>query len=443
MASNGDDSYNRNLWRFKGNGATSDAAAVTLRKLAFGMFKNCSLNSGKTVLCPTPGDPNASPSFRTCPEAEEAVAAAARSRMANSYAPSPGIFKARRAVADYLNRELPAKLKAEDVYVTGGCNQAIEIVIDSLSGNPAANILLPRPGYPHYDARAVFSGLEIRKYDLLPTRNWEIDLDGLEAAADENTVAMVLINPNNPCGNVYSYDHLTKVAELARKLGIMVISDEVYDRVVYGDKPFIPMGTFASIAPVITLGSISKGWVVPGWRIGWIAMNDPNGIFRYTGVVQAIEDCLDLTPQPSLILQEALPDILEKTPKEFFAKKLKAMRRNVELSCERLMDIPCLFCPKKPESCSYLWVMLDTSMLNNIKNDFDFCSKLVTEESLVLIPGVALGAKNWVRISIGAEESVLDEIFDRLKSFYIRHAISKEAIKFDGDTINLMVVSVI
>ncbi|KFK32606.1 hypothetical protein AALP_AA6G265900 [Arabis alpina] len=445
MASYGDNNCagNGSVWRFKGNVATSDAAAVTLRKLAFGMFKNCSLNSGKPVLFPTPGEPSASPDFKTCPEAEEAVAAAARSGMANSYASSHGSFKARRAVADDLNGELPAKLRAEDVYITSGCNHAIEVVIDSLAGNPAANILLPRPGYPHYDARAVYSGFEIRKYDLLPKSDWEIDLDGLEAASDENTVAMVLINPNNPCGNVYTYDHLNKVAELAKKLGIMVISDEVYDHLVYGDMPFVPMGKFASIVPVITLGSISKGWVAPGWRIGWIAMNDPNGILRSTGVVQAIEDFLELTPQPSLILQEALPDILEKTPKEFFAKKIRAMRRSVELSCERLKDIPCLYCPKKPESCSYLWLKLDTSMLDNIKNDFDFCTKLVSEESLVLIPGVALGAENWVRISIGTGESVVEEIFNRLKSFYGRHAISKKDIKVNGDVINQNVVSVV
>ncbi|ESQ46510.1 hypothetical protein EUTSA_v10000548mg [Eutrema salsugineum] len=413
MARNGNDNCNVNgsVWGFKGNIATSDAAAVALRKLVFKMFKNCNLNSRKSILAPSPGDPSASLSFRTCTQAEEAVAAAARSGMANSYAPSPGILKARRAVADYLNGELPAKakLRAEDVYITGGCNQAIEIVIDSIAGNPSANIMLPRPGYPHYDARAVYSRLEIRKYDLLPERDWEIDLDALEAAADENTVAMVLINPNNPCGNVYTYDHLNKVAEMARKLGIMVISDEAYNRVVFGDRPFIPMGMFASIAPVITLGSISKGWVVPGWR-----------------VIQAIEDCLDLTPQPSLILQEALPDILEKTPKEFFDQKIKAMRVSAELSYERLSDTPCLFCPKKPESCSYLWVKLDTSMLIDIKNDFDFCMKLVSEECVLLIPGVALGADNWVRISIGTDALVLEEIFDRLKRFYNRHAISKE-----------------
>lgn len=109
MASNGDDNCNGNgsVWRFKGNGATSDAAAVTLRKLAFGMFKNGGLNSGKTVLFPGPGEPSASPSFQTCPEAVEAVAAAARSGMANSYAPSPGIFKARR-----YDMKIPKKKKS-------------------------------------------------------------------------------------------------------------------------------------------------------------------------------------------------------------------------------------------------------------------------------------------------------------------------------------------
>lgn len=92
MASNGDDSSNANdsAWQFKGNGATTDAAGVTLRKLVFGMFKNCNFNNGKTIL------PSTTHSFKTCPEAEEAVAAAVRSGLANSYAPSAGVFNARR-----------------------------------------------------------------------------------------------------------------------------------------------------------------------------------------------------------------------------------------------------------------------------------------------------------------------------------------------------------
>ena len=71
---------------------------------------------------------------------------------------------------------------------------------------------------------------------------------------------------------------------MAKKLGIMVISDEVYKHTIYGENPFVPMGIFASIVPVVTLGSVSKGWLVPGWRIGWMAMHDPNNVFKTTGV---------------------------------------------------------------------------------------------------------------------------------------------------------------
>lgn len=74
------------------------------------------------------------------------------------------------------------------------------------------------------------------------------------------------------------------MAETAKKLGIMVITDEVYCQTIFGDNPFVPMGEFSSIAPVITLGGISKGWVVPGWRIGWTVLNDPKGILKSTGV---------------------------------------------------------------------------------------------------------------------------------------------------------------
>jgi tyrosine aminotransferase len=77
---------------------------------------------------------------------------------------------------------------------------------------PGANVLLPRPGYPMYESRAALCGLEFRHFDLLPEKQWEVDLDGVEALADENTVAMVIVNPNNPCGSVYSYDHLAKVS---------------------------------------------------------------------------------------------------------------------------------------------------------------------------------------------------------------------------------------
>lgn len=117
------------------------------------------------------------------------------------------------AVAAYLSRELPYELSTGDVVLTAGCNHAIEIMMAVLA-SPGANVLLPRPGYPMYESRAALCGLEFRRFDLLPENEWEVDLDGVEALADENTVAMVIVNPNNPCGCVYSYDHLAKVPSI-------------------------------------------------------------------------------------------------------------------------------------------------------------------------------------------------------------------------------------
>lgn len=115
-----------------------------------------------------------------------------------------------RAIAGYLNRDLPCKLSPDDVHLTAGCKQAIQVILTVLA-RPGANILLPKPGFPLYEANARHTHLEIRHFDLLPEKGWEVDLDGLEALADENTVAMVIVNPGNPCGNVFTYQHLQKV----------------------------------------------------------------------------------------------------------------------------------------------------------------------------------------------------------------------------------------
>jgi aspartate/methionine/tyrosine aminotransferase len=115
------------------------------------------------------------------------------------------------AVAAYLSQYLPYELSAGDILLTAGCNHAIEITMAVLA-TPGANVLLPRPGYPLYEARAALGGLEIRHYNLLPEKEWEVDIEGVETLADDNTVAIVMVNPNNPCGAVYSYEHLAKVS---------------------------------------------------------------------------------------------------------------------------------------------------------------------------------------------------------------------------------------
>ncbi|KAH8502288.1 hypothetical protein H0E87_013836 [Populus deltoides] len=367
------------------------------------------------------GDPSGFKCFRTTNIAEDAIVGAVRSAKFNSYAPTGGILSARRAIAEYLSNDLPYQLSPEDVYVTLGCKHAMEMIVKVLA-RPEANILLPRPGFRIYETYANSHHLELRHFDLLPQKGWEVDLDAVEAIADENTIAMVIINPGNPCGSVYSYEHLSKIAETARKLGILVVADEVYGHIVFGSKPFVPMGVFGSTVPVITLGSISKRWMVPGWRLGWLVTSDPTGLLQICGIADSIKSALNPAPFSPTFIQAAVPEILEKTTEEFFSKTINILRAASAFCYDKLKEIPCITCPQRAEGAMFVLVKLNLSLLEDIEDDMEFCLKLAKEESLVILPGVTVGLKNWLRITFSVEQSYLEDGLGRLRSFCGRHA---------------------
>ncbi|RVW46778.1 Tyrosine aminotransferase [Vitis vinifera] len=445
-------------WGFQGNQELNMAAAVTIRGVLGKVMSNLSEEDNRPVIPLGHGDPSAFPCFRTTPVAEDAIADAVRSAKFNSYAPTVGLLPARsmlsqlahsplnlwpyselgrtipgchalsfvtdlilQAVAEYLSRDLPYQLSPDDIYLTIGCTQAIEIMIQVLA-RPGANILLPRPGFPYYEARAAADNLEVRHFDLLPEQGWEVDLEAVKALADENTVAMVIVNPGNPSGSVFTYEHLKKVAETARNLGIMVISDEVYGHLAFGSKPFVPMGVFGSIVPIVTVGSISKRWVVPGWRLGWLVTNDLNGILHKSGVVESIISCLNISSDPATFIQGAIPEILEKTKEDFFSNTISILRECADIIHDRIKGIPCITCPQKPEGSMFVMVKLNLSLLEDIDDDVEFCMKLSKEESVIVLPGVSVGMKNWLRVTFAIDPPSLKDGLGRIKVFYQRHA---------------------
>ncbi|KAK3118984.1 hypothetical protein QOZ80_9BG0711890 [Eleusine coracana subsp. coracana] len=408
-------------WNFTPNDTLLGLTALSVRSVLSRVKARMVEDGARPVVPMGHGDPSAFPCFRTAPEAVDAAAEALQSAKYNSYSSCVGLEPARRSIADYLSRDLPNKLSPDDVYLTSGCTQAIEIICSALA-RPGANILLPRPGYLFYEARAIFNGMEARYFDLLPEKDWEVDIAGVQALADKNTIAMVIVNPGNPCGNVYTYEHLAKVAETARKLGIFVITDEVYAHQTFGEKKFVPMGVFGSVAPVLTLGAISKRWVVPGWRLGWIVTNDPNGVFQRTKLVDSIKSYLDISSDPATFIQGAIPQLLENTKQEFFDNTINILRKTADICWEKLKDIKCITCPSKPEGSLFVMVKLDLSCLQNIKDDMDFCCRLAKEELVVVLPGCAVGYKNWLRITFAIAPSSLEDGLDRLKSFCLRYS---------------------
>ncbi|KAK8455512.1 hypothetical protein SEVIR_4G127400v4 [Setaria viridis] len=408
-------------WRFASpNPAVAAAGERSVRRYLLDLHGCLDERGPRPVIPLSVGDPSSCPSFRTAPEAVEAVATALRSGEFDGYPSRDTNLAARRAVAEYLSCDLPYKLSPDDVLLTSGCTQAIETVM-SVFGQPGVNILLPRPGYPKHEAHAVFHKMEVRHYDLVPERGWEVDLEAVEALADENTVAIVIINPNNPCGSVYTYEHLSKIADTANKLGMLVIADEVYGHLVYGSTPFVPMGVFGETVPLLTLGAISKRWAVPGWRFGWIAICDQKCILKETKVFHSLRSFRMLTGDPATFVLGAIPHIMKNTNDEFFSKIIKLLKETAEICYSEIKEINCITCPHKPEGSFFMMVKLDISQLSDISDDIDFCRKLAKEESVMVLPGTALGMENWLRITFASEPPKLKQGLERVKSFCQRH----------------------
>jgi tyrosine aminotransferase len=138
---------------------------------------------------------------------------------------------------------------------------------------PGQTLLLPRPGFPLYETLACAKGIKIQFYDLLPDRAWEVDLAHLESLVNEvgpNAVGAVLLNnPSNPCGNVFSREHLTDIAALCRRHTLPVIADEIYaDMAFPGKAEFHAFADVSDDVPFIAVGGIAKQYMVPGWRCG-------------------------------------------------------------------------------------------------------------------------------------------------------------------------------
>lgn len=201
-----------------------------------------------------------------------------------------------------------------------------------------------------------------------------------------------------------------------------MIADEVYGHIAFGSNPYVPMGEFGSIVPVLSLGSISKRWIVPGWRFGWIATCDPNGILKKYGIVESIKSYFNISSNPATFVQAAIPQIFEKTKEDFFSKTINIMREAADICYEKTKEIPCVTCPHKPDGSMFAMVKLNLSLLEDISDDMDFCLKLAREESVTILPGVAVGLKNWLRITFSIEPQSLEQGLDRMKAFCQRHS---------------------
>jgi alanine-synthesizing transaminase len=226
--------------------------------------------SGRKVRYLNIGDPILF-GFRTPPHMVDAVARAMRDGF-NGYAPSVGILAAREAVsAECTGRGMA--MSPDRVVITSGTSEGIELALTALAG-PGDDVLIPVPTYPLYTAVLAKIGARAVFYRTDPARGWQPDLDHLTSLITPATRAVVVIDPNNPTGATYSREARQALVDLADTRNIPLLADEVYADLAF-DGPVPALAALNPDAPVITFSSLSKAYLAPGWRMGWLAVAMP------------------------------------------------------------------------------------------------------------------------------------------------------------------------
>ena len=211
--------------------------------------------------------------FSTPPHLIEAVTKALRDGQ-NQYVASAGLKAAREAVAANMK---PA-VRPEDVFITAGVSEALDLALTALL-EQGDEVLLPSPGYPLYNAIAARLQATVVPYFLDESKGWALDADEIAARVTPRTKAIVICNPNNPTGAVATKEQLLRVLEVARRHNLVVLSDEIYDRLLFTGE-HVPTATLCDDVPLITLNGLSKAYLCPGWRVGLLGLQMTMALVR-------------------------------------------------------------------------------------------------------------------------------------------------------------------
>merc|ERR1719339_202878 len=331
-------------------------------------------NPEKKMISLALGDPTVYKNLNPAPEVVEAVRDSLIGGLRNGYGPSTGFVDARQAVADYVS--VPgAKVTADDVILCSGCSCALDIAISTLA-DAGQNILVPRPGFPLYTTLSAGLGIETREYNLLPNQDWEVDLDHMESLIDENTAAIIVNSPSNPCGSVFSIAHLKQILAIAEDYKVPIIADEIYDNFVFPGQTYVPIASLTTTVPVLSCGGLTKRFLVPGWRMGWIVIYDRGHVFDHE-VRKGLLCMSQRIIGSNTLVQGALPTILANTPKSFFDDTINVIQNNAKLAFTKLRGIPGLM-PVMPQGAMYMMVRIDRTRFPGFKSDLQFVERLVT-----------------------------------------------------------------
>ncbi|HVO36713.1 MAG TPA: aminotransferase class I/II-fold pyridoxal phosphate-dependent enzyme [Candidatus Acidoferrum sp.] len=299
---------------------------------------------------------------------------------ANAYSPSEGLPELRQAISQKEKRVNDIAVDPENIVVTQGISEGIEMVMAALI-NAGDEILLPGPTYPPYLSYAKFFGGKPITYETVEENGWQPNIDDLKKKISKKTCAIAIINPNNPTGALYDEKLVKKIVDLAGEHDLPILSDEIYDRITFGKK-LTSTAHLAKDVPIVGLNGFSKVYLMTGWRLGYVYFHDQSG--QLQDFKEGVEKEARIRLCANTPVQKAGVAALN-GPQDHIKETVRKLQERRDYAWKRLNEIEGISCAK-PEAAFYVFPKIH-EVGSKWKTDMDFALDLLKESGVLFVHG--------------------------------------------------------
>ena len=326
-----------------------------------------------------------------------------------------GIEESKNAIKDYhLSRGIKGVCE-DDIFIANGVSEAAYMIITAITGN-GDEVLVPTPCYSLWTNFTYLAGGNVKFYKCDESNDWQPDIDSIKRSITSKTKAIVLINPNNPTGALYSKEILLEIIEIARKNNLIIISDEIYDRLVLDGKQHIPTGALCDDVTVVTMNGLSKSHCICGLRCGWLCISGKEKEKRI--LKEALIKIASVRLCSNALMQLIIPDALRDCAyTENMINENGRLTKQRNAVMEELSKIDGISFVKNT-AAFYLFPKLDIKKYG-FESDREFARELLDNKKILIIPGSGFNCvdKKHFRIVMLPEEDTLRKAINDIGDF--------------------------
>jgi alanine-synthesizing transaminase len=340
-------------------------------------------------------------------------------RNAQGYCESKGLFAARKAIMQECQQLNIPNIDINDIFLGNGVSELIMMSMQALLNN-GDEMLVPSPDYPLWTAAVNLAGGKAVHYTCDEQADWFPDIDDIKSKITDKTRGIVVINPNNPTGSVYSQDLLEQIVELARERNLIIFADEIYSKILYDDAEFVPMARLADDVLCISFNGLSKTYRLAGFRSGWMIISGAK--HKATSYLEGLEMLSSMRLCANVPAMFAIQTALggHQSIKQLIAPGGR-LREQRDMAWQRINEIPGVSCVK-PKGAMYLFPKINLDH-HKIHNDQQMVLDFLLQEKILLVEGTAFNWKtpDHFRIVFLPRADELDQAITKFGHFIERY----------------------